>query len=236
VGRGFLAVDFATLDVDMAMRHDKLERGLRTVRSALGHDPIDPGKRLYPSRFQREGIPMWGAAATSIESLSLFAKAGMGIMLNPYTRSPEEVGKAIAIYHEMLASAGHPPTKGRVLIHEHLYAAESERLAEEVPRSYLMKYLAALREASCESSNGSRTEHSAGPENYKVLFPQHVAFGTPSQLRDRISQWTASGVTDFAFSFRFGGLPSDVVAGSLELFAKEVIPYFRNGDAKLAAE
>lgn len=169
---------------------------------------------------------MWGAAATSVGSISQFAKLGIGIMLNPYTRSRDEVGKAIALYRETLF-ADHPNVQPRILIHEHVYAAETADKARSEPRRFLMTYLAALKEASSESSGEQQTQHSTGPDNYDDLYPERVAFGTPDRLRARIADWTAIGVTDFAFSWRFGGLPSDMVRRSLDLFATEVIPHFR---------
>jgi alkanesulfonate monooxygenase SsuD/methylene tetrahydromethanopterin reductase-like flavin-dependent oxidoreductase (luciferase family) len=234
VGQGFLAVDFATLGVDMASRHERFKRGLEFMRSALGHGRSANIPRIYPSRFQVEAIPMWGAAATSVESISLFANAGLHLMLNPYTRSPKEVATAIAIYREKLTAAGHPALRARVLIHEHLYAAETEDLAREVPRPYLMSYLDSLREASREAAGENRTEHGAGPERYDELFPQRVAFGTARQLRERISRWIEAGVTDFAFSIRFGGMPSHLVQRSANLFSIEVAPHFRQSEARAA--
>jgi len=227
VGRGFLAVDFAALGVDMGERHVRFERGLRVLQYAL-NDTAEPIKALYPPRFQKKGIPMWGAAATSIESISQFAKLGIGIMLNPYTRTRDEVGRAIALYRETL-SAAHPTVQPRILIHEHVYAAETTDRARSEPRRFLMTYLAALKEASSESCGEQQTQHSTGPDNYDDMYPERVAFGTPDTLRARIADWNASGVTDFAFSWRFGGLPSDIVRRSLDLFSTEVIPHFRRG-------
>lgn len=228
VGRGFLPIDFATLGVEMRTRHQRFESGLEILHSALR--PNHKGDaHLYPSLFQTQGIPLWGAAATSIESISMFAGAGMGIMLNPYTRSVTEIAEAIELYRTRFVASGYPPERARILIHEHLYAADSENLARDVPRPYLMSYLDSLRKASSEIHGGNHAEHSTGPQNYEELFPAKVAFGTPGKIYERISNWIACGVTDFAFSFRFGGLPSRLVRESLRLFGTKVAPLFQNG-------
>lgn len=234
LGSGFLGVDFTTLNVPIESKQERFARGLpvivRTLRS--GRPSYDDGSAfpsLYPPRFSANGIALWGAAAMSADNIAAFARAGLGLMLNPYTRSPDEVRNAIAAYREQFAASGYDVSDARVMIHEHLFAASTEVDARERPREYLMRYLSALREASALAADGTRTTHGTGPEDYNSLYPKHVAFGTPTQLRHRIVEWSNAGVTDFAFSIRFGGMPREIARRSMELLCREVLPQIRDG-------
>lgn len=228
IGRGFLAVDFATKGVPFSDRHQLFEHRLNIVRQALMPQAAEgDAQMLYPAPFRRMPIPMWGAAATSAESIAFYGINGIGLMLNPYTRSVEEIADAVRVYRQHLTKGGHDAARARILIHEHMYTASTEEEARIEPAGSLMSYLAALRSASAETgSGGAKTEHNAGPQLYKEIYPGRVAFGTPEALRQRIRNWVNAGVTDFAFSVRFGGLASGLVQRSLGLFANEVAPAF----------
>ena len=228
VGSGFLGIDFATLRVPIASKQERFVQALPVLSSALRSSPPDTSPRLYPGLFRPEGIPMWGAAALSAQNIAVFADAGMGLMLNPYTRSAAEVQHAITLYRERLLAAGHPAERARVMIHEHLFVAPTEREARERPRAALMHYLGTLREASNQSVDGNATAHGTGGDHYEDLFPARVAFGTPDQVRDRLCRWVEGGVTDFSFSVRFGNLAPDFARRSMELFAREVAPHLRS--------
>jgi alkanesulfonate monooxygenase SsuD/methylene tetrahydromethanopterin reductase-like flavin-dependent oxidoreductase (luciferase family) len=225
IGKGFLSIDFAALEVPFEERHELFETGLARFCDALNRarESHNNEIRIHPALGENDDIPIW-AAVNATEAIALVAEAGMGLMLNPYTRPQEEIARAIAEYRSNAARAGHTP---RVLIHEHLFVTRTEEDARDLPRPFLMKYLEELRDASAIAPGGVKTQHGTGPDEYERLFPARVAFGTPAQIEDRLNRWADAGVTDFAFSVRFGGIPTRLVRESMELFSRYVVPGLR---------
>ncbi|NOT07868.1 MAG: LLM class flavin-dependent oxidoreductase [Gemmatimonadales bacterium] len=235
VGSGFLGVDFATRGISIDSRGDRFRAGLAVLRQALtDQGPATPQavRRLFPPKYGNSSVPIWGAATASREGIAAFADAGMGLMLNPYTSSPNELAGTIQFFHERVRALKRSGTVARVLIHEHLFVARTEREAYELPRDYLMKYLQSLRTASSEVAPPACISHSTGPKRYEEIFPERVAFGTPDQLIERIGRWMRRGVTDFAFSIRFGGMSTELARTSASLFCSAVAPRFRGQSAE----
>ena len=53
-----------------------------------------------------------------------------------------------------------------------------------------------------------------------------MMFGTPNEIVAKLRQYEALGVNIFNYNANFG-LPHDVAVRSLRLFAREVMPHFR---------
>jgi len=62
--------------------------------------------------------------------------------------------------------------------------------------------------------------------DYDSMFQDVALFGTPDQLTEKIEGLRRNGVENIIFFINFGGIESQKVINSLELFAKEVMPHF----------
>ena len=54
-------------------------------------------------------------------------------------------------------------------------------------------------------------------------------FGDPQRCVERVRQYQAVGVNHIMVMFDWGGMPQKTVFHSMELFAKHVMPHFREG-------
>jgi alkanesulfonate monooxygenase SsuD/methylene tetrahydromethanopterin reductase-like flavin-dependent oxidoreductase (luciferase family) len=52
-------------------------------------------------------------------------------------------------------------------------------------------------------------------------------FGDPPRCLEKIKKYHAAGVTHLLVMFDWGGMPQKTIFHSMELFAKHVMPYFR---------
>ena len=66
--------------------------------------------------------------------------------------------------------------------------------------------------------------------SWEELVRETVAFGSPDTVARRIEGMRAIGVGHLLCWMNFGGLPQEKIRRSMELFAREVMPHFREGD------
>ena len=64
--------------------------------------------------------------------------------------------------------------------------------------------------------------------NWDDLVRETVAFGSPDTVARKIEAMRASGVGHVLCWMNFGGLAQDKIRRSMELFAREVMPHFRD--------
>ena len=62
--------------------------------------------------------------------------------------------------------------------------------------------------------------------DYDSMFQDVALFGTPDQVAERIEGLRRNGVENIIFFINYGGIESQKVLDSLELFSKEVMPRF----------
>jgi alkanesulfonate monooxygenase SsuD/methylene tetrahydromethanopterin reductase-like flavin-dependent oxidoreductase (luciferase family) len=60
------------------------------------------------------------------------------------------------------------------------------------------------------------------------LVAETLAFGSPDTVARHIETMKAMGVGQVLCWMNFGGLPQDKIRRSMELFAREVMPHFRD--------
>ena len=67
-----------------------------------------------------------------------------------------------------------------------------------------------------------------GKVTWEALVAETVAFGSPDTVCRHIQAMRDMGVGHVLCWMNFGGLPQDKIRRSMELFAKEVMPHFRD--------
>ena len=240
IGRGFMPHEFRAFGVDYDTRQGPFREALEALlaawtgdRPAAGAQPAAAGVTLYPRPLQEPHPPIWMAAALSQESFQTAGRLGFNLMVNPYTRTREELARGLAWYTEAYAAAGHDASRRRILVHEHLYVAPTEAQAREEPREALMWYLRQVDRAYLRSN--AQPQEPLNPTTYETMYPHKVLFGTPDAVEGQIWAWEPLGVTDFCFMTQFGNLSPQKSLSSLRLFSAEVMPRFKSGSLGRAA-
>ena len=150
------------------------------------HSPHAAGVTLYPRPLQEPHPPIWMAAALSQESFQTAGRLGFNLMVNPYTRTREELARGLAWYTEAYAAAGHDASRRRILVHEHLYVAPTEAQAREEPREALMWYLRQVDRAYLRSN--AQPQEPLNPTTYETMYPHKVLFGTPDAVEGQFGR------------------------------------------------
>lgn len=246
-GRGAARREFRQLGFDMNESKERFAEAVTIVRRALSQEvfsfhgeyyqfddvtmrprPRDPQAILDELHFS------WGSPS----SAPLGGLLGLKPLVIPQ--------KAWAEYHADLealaktrAEAGYPPARPR--IHMNMFCAENEAKAEEAASLYLPQYAeSALLNYELE---GDHFEQIRGYEHYAErarmmrtagvnptqaridnVLTNHC-WGTPEQCIAKLKSIAeAFHPEEFMFVCRYGNMPKDVSDGSIELFAREVLP------------
>jgi natural product biosynthesis luciferase-like monooxygenase protein len=233
IGRGFSVHEFRSLGVALDSRQQRFEEGLQVLLGAWTEHRFSfsgdyyqlVDVEMHPRPLQQPHPPIWIAAALNQESFELAGRYGLNLMLNPYSRTGDELRRGLDWYWEARQKAGHDACSARILVNHHLFVAHSEDAARRVPQEALMEYFSAVDRASIKG--GTQAQEPPRPRSYGEMYPDRVMFGTPDSLEGRIRAWMRLGVTDFSFMTQFGNLNSEHSLASVRLFSEEILPRFR---------
>jgi natural product biosynthesis luciferase-like monooxygenase protein len=233
VGRGFLPHEFAARNLTLEERGGRFREGVDVLLGAWKDEPLTYHGNYYnldevnvfPKPVQRPHPPMWIAASISQETFELAGRRGFNLLINPYTRNPEEIARGLGWYRSARAAAGHERATARITVNQHLFVAENEEDARNIPRKPLLEYLHSVNLAFAVGTVGPVPI--LAPEAYESMYPDKVLFGTPDRVIDRIRAWQRQGITDICFMTQFGSLERELARASLRLFADKVMPCFR---------
>jgi alkanesulfonate monooxygenase SsuD/methylene tetrahydromethanopterin reductase-like flavin-dependent oxidoreductase (luciferase family) len=233
IGRGFMPHEFHALGLTQEARQQRFVEGLDVLLGAWTKPRFSYEGEFYhladvaltPRPLQQPHPPIWLAAALNPHTFEIAGKNGFNLMINPYTRTPDEIRTGLRWYHTALKQAGRDPAQHRILAHFHLYVAPTQQRAGTEPRDGLLSYLDIQRQAVGKIDSGQN--HAEEGLTYESMYPERVMFGTPERVAGQIRTWMDAGVTDFCFATQFGTLPPELSLASLRLFAAEVMPRFR---------
>ena len=192
---------------------------------------------LVPTPLQQPHPPVYVAATRSAESLDFVASTGrrmiIGVVLN--------TDDALDLLQRFLSQsdrAGNAVTAADVPFFRYFYVAETEEQAHRDARDALNWTLDIntwRREFAVGSEVYQRIEdyrqrRTEFPPTYEYLAEHRAFIGTPDQCAAKIQALHNAGVRYFGCNFAFGGLEQSKQLKSMELFAREVMPRFADGD------
>jgi natural product biosynthesis luciferase-like monooxygenase protein len=179
-----------------------------------------PELTLLPRPVQQPHPPIWVGVTGSRSSFEWAGRHGYHLMVLPYLVPTDVLKDCLAVYFDALCAAGHDPARQEILAKFHVFvadsAAEARRLAAPAYENY-QDLMAARTRQNCVGPVWD--EHVAA---YKVIA------GSPEECIERIRHWRETlGITQIGGTFHFGGLAQEPTLRSIELFAREVEPAFR---------
>jgi alkanesulfonate monooxygenase SsuD/methylene tetrahydromethanopterin reductase-like flavin-dependent oxidoreductase (luciferase family) len=168
-------------------------------------------EELAALRSDQQWVQNIWVATTSSDGAKTAGRLGLGLALNPYTRTEVEIDTSISIYRDYITRSGLSHLY-RVLIHEPLYLDETITVATKIASSNFAHYLSALK--SAEGSTGTKateTHHTLGDHDYA----SRCAFLDESAFSERLIKWQKRGATHWCFLVRFGNLTDSSVGETI---------------------
>jgi len=240
VGRGYQPGEFAGFGVAMEDSQRRFEETLEAVE-LLWREPeatyhgrhvrLD-AVRLVPRPLQQPP-PVW-VAAVSPQTYARMGSRGRRILTAPNFTPFELVAQNLRTYRETLSAAGHDVAEFDCPVMLQTYVGRSHEEGREAPRESAMGYydlLGRLLPRAEQPVSGydfyRRVEANVRDLRYEQVYAT-ACFGSADEVRERVRRLRdEAGVTYLMAWFNFGSLPASEVVASMERFAAEVMPAFR---------
>jgi len=188
---------------------------------------------VLPKPYQQPHPPLHQAAATR-ETFAAVGTMGLSLLVAVIGTPISELATVIAVYQAAWQAAGHPG-QSEVRLRLPIYVADTLHHAQADPEPSVMPYYERLRQGYLRSpqrfESAERTTRAAqlATLTYEEVLQERVVFGTPGHVTTRLRALQQTlGLSGIIIEPNIGGgIPPDLVAHSMDLFAQEVAPHLR---------
>ena len=251
IGAGYQRQEFDGIGVDINESRERFYEAVDVIRKAWTEETLTyHGKFtnvdnlwVLPKPLQQPHPPLFQAVSTSPASIDFAAKNQIQVIAGGPTDILGQAPQVIKAWREKMEEYGHP--------HEHLdppmakgiYVAPTQEEAER-DAAELQNFSSRILQS--QGNNGliglpidkdgnvpPGYEHWANrqADRDRRDDPGHAGLpplvGTPEMVIERLKETQAAGINHVFGNFGFPGLPHEKVLRSIDLFAKEVMPNFR---------
>jgi alkanesulfonate monooxygenase SsuD/methylene tetrahydromethanopterin reductase-like flavin-dependent oxidoreductase (luciferase family) len=151
----------------------------------------------------------------------------------------QQVGEQIAYFHQANEKATGAYDPSRVKVARAMYTAPTAEQARQDAEAPFLWFKKTADEVSAPPERRLdllpanfatyRRRFATEPTfNYQDMTDQVILFGSPEQVAERVEGLRQSGVESLILFVNFGGIDSQKVKDSLELFATDVMPQFKD--------
>jgi alkanesulfonate monooxygenase SsuD/methylene tetrahydromethanopterin reductase-like flavin-dependent oxidoreductase (luciferase family) len=242
IGRGFSPREYDVFGADMAASRELMEEGLDILMLSFARKPVSHHGRRYrlealdilPHVVQTPHPPLW-TAAVSPDTYDWAAARGLGVLAGPFKpwfMVEHDIGRFRAAWRRPEAPRI-GMTIGVLCLPD---GARARRLARDA-FTWFYRELYRVATPVLERLYPSY-EHLHEMGRFRALLKLGVDLGLadtfglavagdPDEVRSRIGRYAKAGVTHLLLAFGAGAVEASVGRESLELFAREVMPAFR---------
>jgi len=251
VGRGNRPAEFRGYNVPQQENRDRFDEAIDIIQQAWTEESFTYRGRFFtvvdahvqPKPMQRPHPPLYQVCA-STESMEATAARGWP-MLNSVLRgnAEQQIATNRNAYVAALRKNGRtddeiPGFLQNWGISRQIYVAATDAEAQAEAKEAEMWYQESFRRfvipERIEDAHPSLQPHfrqlaeRLAHVNYDDLIRETVAFGSPDTVARKIEAMRAAGVGQVLCWMNFGGLAQEKIRRSMELFAREVMPNFRD--------
>ena len=243
IGRSGGTRGYDALGIPYAESQERFFEALDIIVTAWKGEPFSYEGKFYQfenvavaPRPYRSSPPPLRMAATTPDTFPRVARLGLPIFVGLRGMSIPELAGHLKTYRAAWRDAGHPGD-GDVCLRIPLYAAPTAEAAVEEPKETITFYFqrqAALTVAPVGRAGipaELRRNQAQRLQNltYDEILSTKVAFGTASQLIDRLGELKGElGLSGIAAELNPGGLlPFELELRSLEIMTQQVMPAFK---------
>ena len=201
-----------------------------------------PCRNLVPKPVQKPHPPMW-VACSRRETIHRAARAGLGALAFAFLE-PEQAARWVEEYYSIIKSPdcipiGHTVNPNLAIVTGmscHPDEAEAVRRGLDGFRffGYSLGYYAVFGE-----HRPGRADLWQRFLQVKDQLPENAGrggIGTPAQLREHLSRYEKAGIDQVMFVQQSGANRHEHICESLEIFASQVMPEFKERDQARAAQ
>jgi len=241
VGRGYQPHEYAGFNIPMESTKERFWECLEIIRRAWTQESFSYEGKFYhyhdiallPQPLQKPHPPIWVAAA-SPGSADAIAQRGYAFCAAPFASSPspEQIAEQLVSYRKAFTQAGYgqPTDDLPHVFWTHLAESTEDALTEA--ETGMKRKLGSSTKVWAKP--GTNSEYDAFAKVGQFLATATIEqldalsiFGDPERCLQKVKRYHAAGITHLMVMFDWGGMPQQTVFRSMELFARYVMPHFR---------
>ncbi len=248
VGRGYQAAEYQGFGISMDESRARFAECVDVLVKAWTEDTFSYDGQfvqahdlsVLPKPVQKPHPPIYIASWMTPETIRYAAERGFPIM-SPAGLAADQIKTNYQLYRETLELKGRDASKPELPALVHIYVDENEDRAREIGMEHSLRYGASLATLGTPVQPGGELspdyEHyrDFGASGQALRETRHelMLFGTPESVARKV-QWIRDdlGVNYMLCWMNMGGLEPERVLRSMRLFAEEVIPRFRQVEAR----
>ncbi|MGO8914384.1 MAG: LLM class flavin-dependent oxidoreductase [Stellaceae bacterium] len=240
LGSGYRQYEFEGFGVDFAARRDMQEEALPLLmqlfreKRADHHGTyfsakVDGAYELFPHAQQQPHPPILLAGATD-RSIAVAGHMGFGLMLStwtPFEGLAKQVRHYRAALEETPAELRANPARGHVDIARWVYVAESDAKAKAESEAGILRHQSHFFSGHTSGYLGTVGTGATAGRDYDTLARDIILHGSPRTVVEKLQRLQhMTGVSSIMLHYPpWYGI--DKALASLELFAAEVMPKFK---------
>ena len=242
IGRGSIPTHFSGFGLDQRESRERMLESVELIQHAWTHERCSYQGRFWqvdniaviPKPVQQPHPPM-RFAANSIDSFELFGRMGYPIFVAAQVNPFRKIREFLPLYRQARQAAGHPDRGGEdVTLLMPLYVGESPAQIKQELEPSVKHFLESV--ATIYASVGPLPEsrlkdvlERVRKMTYDQTREVMAVFDTPEACVERLQSFQKEfGMGRVICWFNPGGMvPHKEVMRSMELFAKKVMPHFR---------
>ena len=250
VGRGNQPKEFAGFNLTLHEAEQRFSEALDIIRQAWTEESFSydgefwqfPELSVLPKPYTKPHPPLWQAAISDYTVKKIIDR-GINGLIGPYL-CPHEILKSsyFDAWHRMIKEAGR--TDLQMAHNEFIYVGESDAQVKADVRDHVLWYVRTAAKIWGERDRAKVAEQFANYTeileyfdnvSFDEIYDKLGIFGTPDSVAGKIDWLNREGGLEHLIIFSwFGRLAHEKAMRSMELFAREVMPRFRE-PATLAA-
>jgi len=233
LGQGYSHYEFEALDIPRKERGPRLRESIELVERLFTEERVShQGRfttlndaRLSPTPVQQPHPPLW-VGARAPKAIKYAARKGYHLMC---TIGPDPA----PLYIQTLQEEGRNPEDFNIAQLRMVYCAETEEQAWEDTQDHLFHlmdfYQDILSEANDAEGDDRPLPFTTPEEIRHSAFANLGMIGTPDQVAEKMETFCQEyKCTHFVMGTQFPGLDPEKANRSFELFAREIMPHFRD--------
>ncbi len=246
VGRGYQWGEFHRLNLSMAEADRRFQESMQVLTQAwTATEPFDHqgefwtfnDMTLHPKPIQVPHPPVW-VAASSPGSMDRIVQHHWNLLIGQGL-SAQQVGEQVAYFRRANEEATGAYDPSRVKVARAMYTAPTAEQARQDAEAPFLWFKKTADEVSAPPerrldllptnfANYRQRFATEATFNYQDMTDQVILFGSPEQVAQRVEELRQLGVESLILFVNFGGIDSQKVKDSLELFATQVMPQFKD--------
>ncbi len=233
VGQGYSHYEFDAFCMNRGERGPRTRESIQLIQRLFTEDTVTfdgrfhqvKDARLSPKPAQQPHPPIW-IGARGPKAITRAAEMGYHLMA---TIGPDPA----PLYLQTLAENGRNPDDFRIAQLRMVYCAESEDQAWDECQDHLFHMLEFYQDILSEARD-AEGDDAPLPVNKPADMRDSVLrevfmIGTPDQVAEKLEKFRGEyRCTDFIMNSQFPGLDPALGTRALEMFAREVMPRFRD--------